>query len=177
MWFVELLLLYSLGYAAWRQFGVRYPEREGCAPPLGQTLVTLAVGISVTTVLVRLVFPLLRAQIAHLQLWQWPQDMAMFGLGIVAAQRRWLDPVPDRIRRRCGLAALLGVLGVLAVAGTVLATGNEPDAVIELAKVGREAAGLLVRRLEGDDDKTTRCVTVETALVVRESSGVTAPTT
>lgn len=39
----------------------------------------------------------------------------MFGLGIVAAQRGRLDPVPNRIRRGCGFAALGGVVafGVL----------------------------------------------------------------
>jgi hypothetical protein len=55
----------------------------------------------------------------------------MFGLGIVATQHRWLDPLPDRIRRRCLVTALLGILAVLSVAGTVLAAGHEPDVLFE----------------------------------------------
>jgi surface polysaccharide O-acyltransferase-like enzyme len=131
MWFVELLLLYSLAYAAWRQWGPPRAESDDRPPPLGRTLVGLAVGISVATLLVRLVFPLFSGQIAHLQLWQWPQYLAMFGLGIVAAQRGWLDPVPDRIGRRCLPAALLGILSVFAVAGTLLATGGDPEVLFE----------------------------------------------
>jgi hypothetical protein len=129
MWFVELLLIYSLGYAAWRRWRPRDTDPDG--PPLGRMLAALALGISVATLLVRLVFPLFSEQVAHLQLWQWPQYLAMFGLGVVAAQHRWLDPVPDDIRRRCGLAALLGILAVLVVAGTILATGDEPDVLFE----------------------------------------------
>jgi hypothetical protein len=131
MWFVELLLIYSLGYAAWRRWRPWHSAWDDRAPQLGRTLVALALGISVATLLVRLVFPLLSGQIAHLQLWQWPQYLAMFGLGIVAAPRRWLDPVPDPIRRRCGLAAVLGILAVLSVASTVLATGLDPDVLFE----------------------------------------------
>jgi fucose 4-O-acetylase-like acetyltransferase len=52
MWFVELLLIYSLGYAAWREWGPWPAEPDDRAPPLGRTLVTLAVGISVATLLV-----------------------------------------------------------------------------------------------------------------------------
>jgi hypothetical protein len=44
---------------------------------------------------------------------------------------RWLDPVPEAIRRRCALAALLGVLAVLLVAGTVLAAGIDTDVLFE----------------------------------------------
>jgi Acyltransferase family len=131
MWFVELLLIYSLAYAAWRGWGRSRPRSEQTTAPLGRTLVALAVAISVATLIVRLVFPLFSGQVAHLQLWQWPQYLAMFGLGIVAAQRGWLEPVPERIRRRCGLAALLGILAVLAVAGALLASGLEPDVLFE----------------------------------------------
>jgi hypothetical protein len=57
----------------------------------------LAVGISLATLLVRPVFPWDSHQVAELQLWQWPQYVAMFALGIVAAQRGWFDPVPDQM--------------------------------------------------------------------------------
>jgi hypothetical protein len=142
MWFVEVLLIYSLGYAAWRRWRAG-PAAAGTERPRstaevrdrlrGRTLVMLAAGISVATLLVRLVFPFDGHQIGELQLWQWPQYLAMFGLGIVAAQRGWLDPVPDELRRRSGAAALLAVVAFLALLGTVVAAGLEPgDAFSDL---------------------------------------------
>jgi len=134
MWFVEVLLIYSLGYAAWRQWRTHHPPpfatdsrpvATGRAPLQGRTLVVLAAGISLATILVRPVFPALSEQVGQLKLWQWPQYLGMFGLGIVAAQRGWLDPVPERIWRRCGQAMLLALAAVvLLFAATALAGYN-----------------------------------------------------
>lgn len=121
MWFVEVLLIYSLGYATWRQWRLHHaspfatrarPSVEGRTPLQGRTLALLAVGISMTTILIRPAFPFTSQQIGQLKLWQWPQYLGMFGLGIVAVQRGWLDPVPDRIRRRCGQAVLLSLVAL-----------------------------------------------------------------
>jgi peptidoglycan/LPS O-acetylase OafA/YrhL len=130
MWFVAVLLIYSLAYAAWRS---RRPP-SGAAEPISEaTLVRLAVVLSLATILVRLVFPFDGHQVGELQLWQWPQYLALFGLGIVAAQRGGLEPVPDRLRRRCGAAALLGLAAFFALLGAVVAAGLEPpDAFADL---------------------------------------------
>ena len=118
MWFVEVLLIYLLGYADWRGWRRRhtaFPYHSGraCFAP-GRTLGVLPAGTSFATVLVRLVFPWDSHQVGEFQLWQGPQYLAMFGLGIVAAQRGWLDPVPDQIRRKCGAVALIRILSFLA---------------------------------------------------------------
>jgi hypothetical protein len=138
MWFVEVLLIYSLVYAAWRLWRGRAavaddrpPAFAPGAPLSGRTLIGVAVAISAGTVLVRLVFPILSGQIGQSKPWQWPQFVAMFGLGIVAAQRGWLAPVPDRIRRGCGFAALFGVLAFLTLAGTMVVIDVEPDVWFE----------------------------------------------
>jgi hypothetical protein len=55
----------------------------------------------------------------------------MFGLGIVAAQRGWLEPVPDRISRGCGLAALGGLAAFLTVAAVMAAVGVDGDVLFE----------------------------------------------
>jgi Acyltransferase family len=151
MWFVEVLLVYSLAYAAWRHWRRR---RAAGADPLaargaalsGPTLVALAVAISVGTVLVRPVFPAASGEIGQSHLWQWPQFVAMFGLGIVAAQRGWLDPVPARIARRCGLAALGGVAAFLLVAGLMAALGVHGHG---LFKPGLHWAPLAMAAIEG----------------------------
>ena len=134
MWFVEVLLIYSLAYAAWRYWrrgDGGYPSVR-TTPLCGRTLVTLAAGISIATVLVRLVYPAASGQIGQSHLWQWPQFVAMFGLGIVAAPRGWLDPLPDRIRRGCGFAALGGVVAFGVLGATMAATGVDGDALFDL---------------------------------------------
>jgi hypothetical protein len=138
LWFVWVLLVYSLAYAAWRQWRLRRPAGDDgaaglnrTAPPTGRTIVALAVAVSVATVMVRLVFPIASGQIGQSKLFQWPQFVAMFGLGVVAAQRGWHDPVPDRIRRGCGFAALGGVAAFLLLAATMAATGVDPDVLTD----------------------------------------------
>lgn len=136
MWFVEVLLIYSLAYAAWRYWRGASAANPSDASTLGaslsgRTLVALAAAISLATVLVRPVFPAASGQIGQSHLWQWPQFVAMFGLGIVAAKRKWLNPVPDRIRRRCGFAALGGFVAWGFLAATMAATGVDGDVLFE----------------------------------------------
>jgi Acyltransferase family len=139
LWFVEVLLIYSLGYAAWRSRRRRRAAGEArrvaadrSAPLSGRALVALAAAISVATVLVRLVFPAGSNQIGQSHLWQWPQFVAMFGLGTVAAQRGWLEPVPARIGRRCGFAALGGLMAFAVLGATMAATGVDGEVLFDL---------------------------------------------
>jgi hypothetical protein len=121
LWFLVVLLLYSLGYAAWWQLAHHpgAPDRPG--PPASSVpsdalrarhLAAIAVGIAAASFVLRLWFPLGSAQVANLKPWQWPQFLAMFGLGIISARRGWLQPMPDRLRRGCGLAALAATLSI-----------------------------------------------------------------
>jgi acyltransferase-like protein len=153
MWFVEVLLIYSLAYAAWRYWRRRRPTGADLSVGLtrsaalsGRMLVALAAAISVGTILVRPVFPAASGQIGQSHLWQWPQFVAMFGLGIVAAQRGWLDPVPDRIRRGCGFAALGGVAAFLIVVSIMAASGVDGDVLFDS---GLHWAPLSLAAIEG----------------------------
>jgi hypothetical protein len=153
MWFVALLLVYSLAYAAWRSWRLRRmtprprgPAADRGTPLSGRTLVGLAAAISLATALVRLVFPIASPQIGQSHLWQWPQLVAMFGLGIVAARRGWLDPVPDRIRRGCGYAALGAVIGWGVLSLAVAVTGTDADVVFD---PGLHWAALALAAIEG----------------------------
>jgi fucose 4-O-acetylase-like acetyltransferase len=138
MWFAEVLLIYSLAYAAWRAWrGRRVGEhvarairtRHGAIS--ARTLAVLAAGISVATVLVRLVFPAGSNQIGQAHLWQWPQFVAMFALGSVAARRGGLEPVPAGIRRGCGRAALGGLVAFLLLALMMAVTGTDGDVLFD----------------------------------------------
>jgi hypothetical protein len=138
MWFAEVLLIYSLGYAAWRSWHDRrvgeHAARavEARHPAIGgRTLAVLAAGISVATVLVRLVLPAGSNQIGQAHLWQWPQFIAMFALGSLAARRGGLDPVPAGIRRGCGRAALGGLVAFSLLALAMAATGTDGDVLFE----------------------------------------------
>jgi hypothetical protein len=144
MWFVAVLLIYSLAYAAWRD---GRPPPAAAEPISGRTLVRLAVAISAATILVRLVFPFDGHQIGELQLWQWPQYLALFGLGIVAAQRGGLEPVPDHLRRRCGTVALLAIGAFFALLGAVIAAGYEPPDVF--ADLRLHWAPIVLSAIEG----------------------------
>ena len=153
MWFAEVLLIYSLAYAAWRYWRRHQaagPDRIAAsnrsAPLSARTLVALAAAISLATVLVRPVFPASSGQIGQAHLWQWPQFVVMFGLGIVAAQRSWLDPVPDRIRRVCGLAALGGLAAFLVLAGIMAAVGVDAGVLFD---PGLHWAPLALAAIEG----------------------------
>lgn len=129
MWFIEVLLIYSLVYAAWR---ARRPAPRPPGPPItGRGLALLAAAVSAATLVVRLVFPFGSFQVAHLNLWQWPQYVALFGAGIAAAERGGLDPVPDLLRRRCGIAAALAVLAFLGLAAGAAAAELDPETFLD----------------------------------------------
>jgi hypothetical protein len=144
LWFLEVLLLFSLCYAAWRWLRpppaapaaapAAAPPATPAAPPRDapdhervelrpRQLVALAVTIAGASFLVRIWFPLDTTQYADLHLSQWPQYLALFGLGLAGARYGWLDPVPDRLRRGCAVAALLGALAIAGFAGVVAVAG------------------------------------------------------
>jgi hypothetical protein len=116
LWFVEVLLIYSLAYAAWvawRTRRRRAPRSVESRPLRARYLVVLGAGIAVATFLVRRWFPFDSLQFMNAHVWQWPECIGLFGLGIVSARRGWLRPVPDRIRRGCGWVASAATVALL----------------------------------------------------------------
>jgi hypothetical protein len=118
LWFAEILLYFSLAYAVWCWASARLGRRPDPTPaPLhGGHLISLGVAVAVASFVVRLWFPARSTQILDLHLWQWPQSLAMFGLGVVAAARGWAAHVPEGLRRNCGrvVVATLATVPVLA---------------------------------------------------------------
>lgn len=104
LWFALVLLIYSVGYALWP----RYATGAGLD---GYVLVSAAAGIAAASFLTRLVFPARSGQPGDLHLWQWPQCLGMFLLGIAAARSGWARALPDRLFRTSGVVA--GVTVVL----------------------------------------------------------------
>jgi Acyltransferase family len=119
LWFALVLLLYSLAFAGWRWAAGR-PRPAGRALT-GTHLAVAVLLVGGSSFLVRLAFPARSGQIGDLHLWQWPQCLGLFLLGVVAARHGWAAHVPDRIRRGCAVAtaATLVLLPVVALAAGV----------------------------------------------------------
>ncbi len=107
MWFVGVLLLFSLALAAWRKWFPRPAPQRG--PLRGRSLILLAVAVGVCTFAVRIVFPADSNQPLNVKLWGWPEYVAMFGLGVAASSRGWLRPVAAHLARRCGIVAIVAI--------------------------------------------------------------------
>jgi hypothetical protein len=143
MWFVGVLLIFSLGYVAWAW---RFSRKAALSGPVrGRYLVIMALGIGAASFVVRLVFPMNTAQIFNLHLWEWPQCLTAFLLGAAAARRGWLRPMPDQLYRRCGWAALLATLTL-----PVMILSSEPLGLTEeMFFGGWRLPALLTAMVEG----------------------------
>ena len=130
LWFVEALLIFSLAYAgwtAWRRSRRHVPDGDASGSLRTRHLVVLGAGIAATTFIVRLWFPFDSLQFTNAHVWQWPECIGLFGLGIVGARRGWLRPVPDRIRRGCGWVALIATAALIAA----FAASRDPEGAVD----------------------------------------------
>lgn len=125
MWFVGVLLLFSLALVAWR--GMFAPPAPSEGPLRRHRLVVLGLSIGVSTFLVRLVLPVDSPQPLNLKVWGWPEYLAMFGLGVVAARRGWLRPVSRALARRSGIATIAATSAIVIVAVTTDLRGLDQD--------------------------------------------------
>lgn len=124
-WFLGVLLFFSAVYAVLRTF---WPRRTAGATPLrAWQLVTAATMIALTTYAVRFVVPLGEER-WHLALGQAPAWVFGFALGVLAAERGWLDPLEPLMLRRVRVAAWTALTGCVVVMGVASAMGTDIDA-------------------------------------------------
>lgn len=125
LWFALVLLLFSVGYALW-------PRRPTRAGPAARHLVLAAAGIAACSFVTRLWFPARSGQPGDLHLWQWPQCLGMFLLGVAAARSGWARSLPDRLFRGCGAVAggTLAAVPVLAFVLGVSSASRGVDAYV-----------------------------------------------
>ena len=93
------LLLFSHVYAGWPGLRRGRP-RPGRRLDIGaRHLSVLAAAVGLATFLVRLVFPFASERYVDLNWYQWPECVALFALGIMAAPSGWLTTVSEQL---CG---------------------------------------------------------------------------
>lgn len=124
LWFVEVLLIFSLIYVLWRLLVRPHPAKvtgETRFPGNG-SIAFFALLLGVAGFLVRLVFPmdLYTFRPLNLQFPFFAQYIALFVLGLIAFRRNWLMGLPDKTGR---LWLRIAVLLILLWAPLVLIGG------------------------------------------------------
>ena len=116
LWFVQMLLFYALGYAAWRLAAekLRLPRLRPLPEPSLLALLPVLLAVAGLSYWVRLSYPIYQwyawFQTFQLQPADMPRDLACFTLGVLAYRNDWLLTLPKRI----GYGWLgLGIAGAL----------------------------------------------------------------
>jgi hypothetical protein len=126
LWFVEVLLIFSLVYAAGRACGGRIgATRSDCGRVPGMMAILIfAPVLGVLSFVARLWFPVNWAfGPLNLQLAFFVQYIAMLSLGVIAYRRDWLARLPTTTAAPClvlaGLLVLIGLPLLLALGGAL----------------------------------------------------------
>jgi fucose 4-O-acetylase-like acetyltransferase len=108
MWFVMFLLLATGAYLAWT--AIRPPAAPGSTKLLPVPGLAAIAGfgllLGIVTSAVRIVMPIGTTWFFNFQPPFFPQYIALFIVGIWAAENRWFDNIPDRLGKACTIAAL-----------------------------------------------------------------------
>lgn len=128
MWFVFSLLVFTLVYVAWNAIR-RTSEHEVASPrPVPTIPLILLFGIFLALVSfgVRIIFPIgYEWELFALQVPYYPQYIALFIIGIIAAGNDWFVRVPDSTGKTCSfLALLLALLQPLLLLTVDLSSGD-----------------------------------------------------
>jgi glucans biosynthesis protein C len=100
LWFVEVLLIFTLVYLAWRRVGGSRPvapTKEAAFPGNGMIAV-FALLLGMAGFLIRIPFPMdaYTFQPLNLQFGFFVQYIALFVMGLIAYRRNWLSTLSDR---------------------------------------------------------------------------------
>ncbi len=141
-WFLALLLIFSLGYAAWRWLTRnRPPSAKGeYSPPTYLGIGIFIVALALVTYLVRIFIPIGKSVLDFPTLGYLPQYISFFVTGIVAYRRDWFRTVTARMGKVGFVTALvatlllfpIAILGMLGGTMGFLGNGSWPSAVYAL---------------------------------------------
>jgi len=128
LWFVGVLLIFSMGYAGWVAVRPDRPERHGSSEIRAAHLWLVAISVAPATFLIRVVFQIGgETGIQGLNFWEWPACVAAFALGITGVRHGWLASVPDRLRRQCRTTTLMAAVALGAFMLLLAALGVDED--------------------------------------------------
>jgi len=115
LWFVEVLLIFSLAYVLWRVVGPAGPQPSVTPRPFprDRVLVLFALGLAGAAWLLRLAFPLdgFTFTPLNLQLGFFASYVALFVVGLLAYRRDRLRGLPDTTGRRWLWVAVGFIIG------------------------------------------------------------------
>lgn len=142
MWFVFLLLAFTLGYIFWR--AVRQSQGSSLPParpfPSFSSILLLGSSVGILSFLVRIVFPIGSTwELFNIQMPFFPQYIVYFIIGLHAARNSWLSAVPARTGKRCaGLA-----LALIAIEPLFLLVAYQMGGSLDILLGGLHAGALL----------------------------------
>jgi glucan biosynthesis protein C len=109
MWFVFLLLVFTLGYIAWRAIR-NVPDHSPAETrpfPALSSILLLGIVVGLISFLVRIFFPIgYTWELFNIQFPFFPQYIIYFAIGLYAAQNSWLSTIPEETGKRCSRLAL-----------------------------------------------------------------------
>jgi hypothetical protein len=118
LWFVGVLLVFSVAYAAWEGIrrGLGSVGGSSRHPIVVGHLLLAAAAVAPASFAVRLVYPYGgESGFTDLNLWEWPACIAAFMLGVRGSHEGWLTAVPEPLARQCRNGTLLGIAGMAAL--------------------------------------------------------------
>jgi hypothetical protein len=128
LWFVGVLLIFSVAYAGGARARRGRTVRSWHGEVTARHLLLLAAAVATASFLVRLVYPFAsESGFTDLNLWEWPACAALFGLGIAVSGKGWVTAVPGQLRRQCRTVTLAaaGAFAAFAVSAAALGVAKE----------------------------------------------------
>jgi surface polysaccharide O-acyltransferase-like enzyme len=117
LWFVEVLLIFSLAYVGWRLLGRDRPAPQAAETrfPTNAAIALFALGLGIAGFIVRIFFAMdaYSFRLLNLQFPFFAQYIALFVVGLIAYRRNWLWGLPEGTGRLwLGIAVLMVFLWI-----------------------------------------------------------------
>ncbi len=152
MWFVEVLLVFSVLYIVWRRLTgngrhTADPTPATSRPPGALAIIAFGLGLAIVTYLWRIVMPIGASLLGLPSPAYLPQYISLFVIGLIAARRGWLSGLSRTTGRIGFAAAAVGAITtffVLATAGDTFKGGGTPASLIATLSESALAVGLIL---------------------------------
>jgi len=122
LWFVAMLLIFDLGYAAYRlayaNRKTAIPLTESTSSPTCRMVGAFILLLALASWLVRIVVPVGTYVAFFPTLGYLPEYLSFFGIGIMASGKNWFRDVSSSIAKRVGIVALVATVVLFPIALT-----------------------------------------------------------